>query len=279
MMKNKQIYKQELSPGITLIDTHCHLDMDAYENDLEAVIQNAADSGISRIVTIGIDLSSSRKAVKLAKRFPHVWSTIGIHPHNATDIDADTYEQLIQLAQDKTNKIVGYGEIGLDFAKNYAPQNIQIRNFELQLDIAKKLSLPVIIHDRDAHDETLNILKAHAPFPSRGVMHCFSGDIELAHKVTNLGFYISIPGIVTFNKSDIMQQVAREIPLEKMILETDGPFLSPVPYRGKTNKPEYLLYTANKIAELRGITLDEVAKVTTFNAKTLFSLPQEQINT
>ena len=278
-MKNKQIYKPELSPGITLIDTHCHLDMDAYENDLGAVIQNAADSGISKIVTIGIDLSSSRKAVKLAKRFPRIWSTIGIHPHNAADIDADTYEQLIQLAQDKTNKVVGYGEIGLDFAKNYAPRNIQIRNFELQLDIAKKLNLPVIIHDRDAHDETLNILKAHAPFPSRGVMHCFSGDIELAHKVINLGFYISIPGIVTFNKSDIMQQVAREIPLEKMILETDGPFLSPVPYRGKTNKPEYLLYTANKIAELRGITLDEVAKVTTFNAKTLFSLPQEKINT
>jgi len=277
-MKNKQKYKPELSPGITLIDTHCHLDMDAYEDDLEAVIQNAADSGITRIVTIGIDLSSSREAVKLARRFPQVWSTIGIHPHHAADGNTNTYEQLIQIAQDKTNKVVGYGEIGLDFARNYAPRDVQIRNFELQLDIAKKLSLPVIIHDRDAHDETLNILKAHAPFPSRGVMHCFSGDIELARTITNLGFYISIPGIVTFNKSDIMQQVAREIPLEQMILETDGPFLSPAPYRGKTNKPEYLLYTANKIAEVRGISLDEVAKVTTFNAETLFNLPQEKTN-
>jgi TatD DNase family protein len=273
MMKNKQIYIPELSPGITLIDTHCHLDMDAYEDNLEAVIQNAANSGITRIITIGIDLPSSHKAVKMAKRFPCIWSTIGIHPHNAADVNTDTCEQLKQLAQDKTNKVVGFGEIGLDFAKNYAPRDVQIRNFELQLDIAKELNLPVIIHDRDAHDETLNILNAHAPFPAGGVMHCFSGDIELARKVTDLGFYISIPGIVTFKKSDVMQQVAKDIPLERMILETDGPFLSPVPFRGKTNNPEYLIFTAQKIAEVRGISLDEVAKVTTFNAETLFNLP------
>ena len=275
-MKNKQISKPQLSPGTTLIDTHCHLDMDAYENDLEAVIQSAADAGITRIVTIGIDLSSSRKAVKLAKRFPRVWSTIGIHPHNAASVDTDTLEQLKLLAQDKRNKVAGYGEIGLDYAKNYAPRDVQVRNFELQLDIAKELNLPIIIHDRDAHDKTLDILKAHAPFPALGVMHCFSGDIELARKIIDLGLYISIPGIVTFNKSDVMQQVAREIPLERLILETDGPFLSPVPYRGKTNTPEYLLYTAQKIAEMRGISLDEVAKATTFNAETLFSLPQEK---
>lgn len=275
-MRNKQIIKPQLTPGTVLVDTHCHLDMDAYEDELETVIQSAADAGITRIVTIGIDLSSSHKAVELARRFPQVWSTIGIHPHNAASINTDTWEQLKLLARDKKNKVVGYGEIGLDFAKNYAPRDVQIKYFELQLEMAKELNLPVIIHDRDAHDETLTILKAHAPFPANGVMHCFSGDIELARRIIELGLFISIPGIVTFNKSDIMQQVAGEIPLEQLILETDGPFLSPVPYRGKTNKPEYLLYTAQKIAEIRGISLDDIAKMTTFNAETLFRLPREK---
>ncbi len=271
-MKNKQINKPQLSPGTILIDTHCHLDMDDYANDLESIVQNAANNSITGIITIGIDLESSHKAVELAKRFPGVWATIGIHPHNAANVDKDTYRQLQSLAKDKANKVVGYGEIGLDYAKKYAPRDVQIINFEKQLDIAKELNLPVIIHDRDAHDETLDILKAHAPFPTLGVMHCFSGDIELANKIIDLGLYISIPGIVTFNKSDVMQQVAREIPLQRMILETDGPFLSPVPYRGKTNKSEYLIYTAQKIAELRGISLDDIARQTTLNSKALFRL-------
>lgn len=275
-MKKKQINTPQLAPGTILIDTHCHLDMNAYENDLEDVVRSAANNNVTGIITIGIDLASSHKAVELAKRFPGVWATIGIHPHNAANVDTDTYQQLQVLAKDSANKIVGYGEIGLDYAKNYAPRDVQIKNFEEQLDVAKDLNLPVIIHDRDAHDETLNILKDHAPFPALGVMHCFSGDIELAHKIIDLGLYISIPGIVTFNKSDAMQQVAREIPLERMILETDGPFLSPVPFRGRTNKPEYLLYTAQKIAELRGISLDDIARQTTLNSKTLFHLHQRE---
>lgn len=273
-MKNKQIIKPQLAPGLSLIDTHCHLDMDAYEHDLEQIIHNAADQGITEIITIGIDLTSSRKAVELAKHFPGVWAAIGIHPHNAASGDTDTYRQLQLLAWDRTNKIVGYGEIGLDFAKNYAPMDIQVKNFKRQLDMAKELDLPVIIHDRDAHEATLDILQAHAPFPALGVMHCFSGDLELARRIIDLGLYISIPGIVTFNKSEEMQRVAREIPLQSLILETDGPFLSPVPYRGKTNKSEYLLYTAQKIAELREISLDDLAGQTTLNAKTLFRLHQ-----
>jgi TatD DNase family protein len=275
-MKSKQINNPQLAPGTTLIDTHCHLDMDAYENDLENIIQSAADHGITVIVTVGIDLASSHKAVELAKRFPGVWATIGIHPHNAASGNMEAYRQMHLLANDRSNKVVGYGEIGLDFAKNYAPREIQVKNFEMQLDIAKDLNLPIIIHDRDAHDEITGILKAHSPFPARGVMHCFSGDLELAHKVIDLGLFISIPGIVTFNKSSVMQQVAQEIPLERLILETDGPFLSPVPFRGKINKPAYLLYTAQKIAELRGISLDDVARQTTANAKTLFHWHQKE---
>lgn len=272
-MKNKQITIPRLS-GATLIDTHCHLDMKPYRHAPETVIRDAAQWGVTRIITIGIDLESSRMAVELARRFPGIWASIGIHPHNVADVDGETYDRLRQLAADKNNKVAGYGEIGLDFAKNYAPRETQIAHFERQLDIARELHLPLIIHDRDAHEETMNILKSRGPFPAGGVMHCFSGDIALARRVMELGLYISIPGIVTFNNSEDMQQVAREIPLERMIIETDGPFLPPVPYRGKPNKPEYIIYTAQKIADLRGISLDEVARATTRNAETLFGLPQ-----
>ncbi|MCL7486613.1 MAG: TatD family hydrolase [Desulfobulbaceae bacterium] len=272
-MKKKKIDKPQLALNSSLIDTHCHLDMKAYEDDLDTVVRDAADSGITRIITVGIDLPSSCEAVALAKRFPGIWATIGIHPHNAESGNPETYRRLHLLAEEKTNKVIGYGEIGLDFARNYAPRPVQIAAFGTQIDMAKELNLPIIIHDRDAHDDTLAILKSHAPYPMLGVMHCFSGDLELASRVMELGLYISIPGIVTFNKSESMQQVAREIPLEKMILETDGPFLAPVPYRGKINKPEYLLHTAQKIADLRGISLDEVARQTTANSENLFCLP------
>ncbi|HER62667.1 MAG TPA: TatD family deoxyribonuclease [Desulfobacteraceae bacterium] len=272
-MKKKKIDKPQLAFGSTLIDTHCHLDMDAYEDDLDTIVANAATGGITRIVTVGIDLPSSREAVALAKRFPGIWATIGIHPHNAESGNMETYRQLQVLAADRKNKVIGYGEIGLDFARNYAPRPVQITAFNAQINLAKELHLPIIIHDRDAHDDTLAILRSHAPFPDGGVMHCFSGDLEMARKVMDLGLLISIPGIVTFNKSEIMQQVAGEIPLEKMILETDGPFLAPVPFRGKTNKPEYLLHTAQKIADLRGVSLAEIARQTTANAENLFRLP------
>ncbi len=278
-MKNKQIDKPRLAPGTTLIDTHCHLDMGDYGTDTASIIQNAAKDGVTRIITVGIDVESSRRAVELANLFPGVWATVGIHPHNAASSGNDPLEQLQLLATDPANKIVGYGEIGLDFARNYAPRNVQLKSFNTQIEIAKKLELPLIIHDRDAHDETIEILKDHAPYPSLGVMHCFSGDLELAERVLDLGMYISIPGIVTFTKSEAMQQVAREIPLDKMVMETDGPFLAPVPYRGKTNKPEYLLYTAQKIAELRNISLNDVARQTTLNAAKLFQLPEGETNT
>ncbi len=273
-MKKSKLTKPVLTPGTTLIDTHCHLDMGANDGSLDVTIQNAAHEGVTGIITVGIDVASSRKAVELAKRFPGVWATIGIHPHNSEICNRKTLSQLREVALDNEHNVVGYGEIGLDFAKKYAPRDVQITSFEAQIELAKDLDLPVIIHDREAHDETLDILKAHTPFPALGVMHCFSGDIRLAEKIIDMGLYISIPGIVTFKKSDKMQQVAREIPLERMILETDAPFLAPVPYRGKTNKPEYLLYTAQKTAELRGISLDEVATQTTANTETLFRLKQ-----
>lgn len=259
-------------PQNSLVDTHCHLDMDAYSEDPDEVIRSAKKAGVRRIITVGIDLASSNAAVSLARRHTNVWATVGLHPHNAADAGKDVFEQFTRIASDPASKVVGYGEIGLDFAKNYAPREVQLKAFSDQLDLAKQLGLPIIIHDRDAHAETIAELKRFAPYPAGGVMHCFSGDMELARQVMELDFYISIPGIVTFNKSEILQQVAREIPLEKMLLETDGPFLAPVPFRGRTNRPEYLLYTAQKIAELRNIPLDDVADRTTRNAEQLFGL-------
>ncbi|HHO47557.1 MAG TPA: TatD family deoxyribonuclease [Desulfobacteraceae bacterium] len=275
-MENNTSSLPRPEPGISLVDTHCHLDMDAYAEDLEGVIDAAAVGGVRRIITVGIDVDSSFAASAIAGRFANVWATVGIHPHHAGEAGAEEIRRIARLAENRDAKVVAYGEIGLDFARNYAPREVQLKAFGTQLQAARELGLPVIIHDRDAHSETLEVLKKNAPYPAGGVMHCFSGDIRLARGVIDeLGFFISIPGIVTFNKSDTLQQVARDIPLDHMLLETDGPFLAPVPYRGKINQPGYLIHTARKIAELRGIPLDEVARATTRNAEKLFGLNQE----
>ncbi len=250
--------------------------MDAYAQGLDGVIDAAVAGGVGRIITVGIDADSSFAAAAIAGRFANVWATVGIHPHHAGEAGAEEIRRISRLAENRDAKVVAYGEIGLDFARNYAPGEVQLKAFETQLQAARELGLPVIIHDRDAHAETMAALKRNAPYPAGGVMHCFSGDIRLARRVIDdLGFFISIPGIVTFKKSDALRQVARGISLDHMLLETDGPFLAPVPYRGKVNKPEYLIHTARKIAELRDIPLDEVARRTTRNAEKLFGLDHE----
>ena len=257
---------------ISLIDTHCHLDMDSYRDDLEAVLDRATQAGISSAITIGIDLESSRRAIAIAEQHPSVYATVGIHPHDAQQATEKQLEKLTELATHE--KVVGYGEIGLDYAKLYAPKERQIAIFQQQVMLAKELELPVIIHDRDAHEDTLAILLQHAPYPRGGILHCFSGDLDFAQKIIELGFYISIPGIVTFKNARSLREVATKIPLETMLLETDGPFLAPVPFRGKRNEPAYLRHTAEKVAELRQISLPELASVTSANARNIFSLPE-----
>ena len=257
-----------------LVDTHCHLDMDEYQQDFDKVMATATENGVSKILTIGIDLNSSSNAIKLARRYDNIYAAIGIHPHNVAGVKESEYIELARMAGNPTNKIVGYGEIGLDYFRSHCPREIQLTHFERQLRLAKELALPIIIHDRDAHEDVLNLLNEIAPFPAGGVMHCFSGDISLAREVMELGLHISIPGIVTFKKSDTLQEVARTIPLERMVLETDGPFLTPVPHRSKRNQPGYLLFTAAKIAELREISVKDIAHHTTKNAHELFGLGQ-----
>jgi TatD DNase family protein len=258
-----------LPAGITAVDTHCHLDMAAYDSDRDQVIAEAVHNGVGRILTIGIDLASSTKAVNLADRYPAVYAAIGVHPHNATSIDDNCYQLLKVLAGHP--KVVAYGEIGLDFVKKYSPVQKQMTQFRKQIHIAKELRLPLIIHDRGAHLETMRILRDESPFPNGGVMHCFSGDAELAAEVIDLGLHISVPGIVTYKNGTMLQEVVRRVALDGILIETDGPFLTPVPERGKRNRPALVLHTARKIAELKAISLAEVVRRTTMNAEALFS--------
>jgi TatD DNase family protein len=275
-MKKTKTPIPELPTTCYLIDSHCHLDMESYQEDLEKILQHAKSCRIKSIITIGIDEKSSLAAVELAKRHPMLKATVGIHPHDAEQIDEGTYSRIRKIVADNKKHIVAYGEIGLDYAKGYSPKNVQLKRFEEQLILAKSLKLPVIIHDRDAHDDCLAILQANSPFPDGGVMHCFSGNTNLAKKVLELGFYISIPGVVTFKNGKELQKVVSDIPLTSLLLETDGPFLAPVPWRGKRNVPAYLAYTAQKVSELKGISIAEVAEQTSANVQKLFRYTPDQ---
>lgn len=259
----------QLGDGSFAFDSHCHLDMSAYE-DCRAVVARADASGVKYILSVGIDLPSSKAALDLADEFAGVYCSVGIHPHHIADATESDYRQIIELA--KHPKVKAYGEIGLDYVRNYAPKDVQITHFQRQVEIAKQLGLPLIIHDREAHSDVMEILASAAPFPAGGVMHCYSGDLELAKSVLALGFYLSITGVVTFSKAETLQEVARSIPLEAMLVETDGPYLAPVPFRGKRNEPAYVLHTIAKIADLRNVTPDEVARQTSANAMKLFAI-------
>ena len=261
----------QLPNGVNIVDTHCHLDMIDSGNDVDARVQTAAAAGVAPIITVGIDLPSSKNAVLLAARYQHIYATVGIHPHNVQGLTDSAYSELEELC--KKPEVVAYGEIGLDYVKQYAPRDTQRAHYERQVDLARKMQIPLVIHDREAHEDILHVLRNRAPFAAGGIMHCFSGDWNFARKVLDLGFFISIPGVVTFKKAAAMQEVATKAPLDKLLLETDAPFLAPEPLRGKKNVPEYILYAAQKIAELRGMSLAELARVTTENARHIFRIP------
>jgi TatD DNase family protein len=253
-----------------LIDTHAHLDMQDFEKDLGQTLNRALQVGITHIVTIGIDFQSSLRALELANTYPLIFSTTGFHPHNAKEVNPPEIETLAKLALEP--KVVGWGEIGLDFYRRYSPPARQIDVFEQQWELAFDLGLPVIIHIRDAHAEALTILQKRKR--QKGVIHCFSGNYDLAMKYIDLGYHISLPGTVTYKNALKIQEVAARIPMERMLIETDAPFLAPVPFRGKRNEPSYVKYTAQKIAELRHMRCREVAQQTSENAKMLFNLPE-----
>jgi TatD DNase family protein len=253
-----------------LIDTHAHLDMVDFDKDRQDVIDRAIKGGLTGIITIGIDLDSSAGALELARQYDFIYAAAGYHPHNADTCDPQSLEKMALMASDKM--IVAWGEIGLDFYRHYSSRENQLKIFEQQLKLADDLDLPVIIHDRDAHDDVLEILKKRGKGERRGVIHCFSGDLDLAHAFIELGYFISIPGTVTYQKAEKTKNVAAKIPMERMLIETDAPFLAPVPKRGKNNEPLFVIYTAKEIARLRDMEFEEVAERTAKNAIALFGL-------
>lgn len=259
-----------LPAGCAIIDSHCHLDMIGPAAEMAKIVNRAAAAGVTGIITVGIDLASSKTALQLAEQFENVFATVGTHPHNVKVLDEKVYAELEKLS--RSPKLVAYGEVGLDYVKRYASKALQRKHYDLQLDLALTIKLPLVIHDREAHADILASLAARSQRITGGVMHCFSGDWNFAKKILDLGFYISIPGVVTFNKAETLREVAGKLPLDRLLLETDAPFLTPVPLRGKKNFPEYVLYTAAHIAALRGLPLERLAEITTENCKKLFTI-------
>jgi TatD DNase family protein len=232
----------------------------------------AAAAGLTAIVTVGTTLSDCEKAAALARRYRPVYAAVGIHPHEVKGIDASTYDLLRLVAREE--KVVAIGEIGLDFFYDHSPRDVQIRRFNEQLDLAEELDLPVIIHDRDAHAETLGLLRPRKG-RLRGALHCFSGDAAMARECVALGFHLSVAGPVTYPKADQLREVAREIPLERLLIETDAPYLAPQPHRGKRNEPAFVVETARRLAEIRGMLAEELERLTAANARRLFRIDDE----
>jgi TatD DNase family protein len=249
------------------IDTHCHLHFNQYDNDREKVIQRAIQNKVNTVLNIGTDIETSKQAISLSKEFAIVFAAVGIHPNDATAINETEMMQVEELT--KHEKVVAIGEIGLDYHHMSAPKSVQKDIFRRQIQLAKKLHLPIIVHNRDAHDDVLAILKEEKAGSLGVVMHSFSGSPDFLTAVLNENFYVSFTGVITFKNTNYINLID-QVPLKQLLLETDSPFLTPVPFRGKRNEPTYVKYIAEKISKIKGITLNDLAQITTDNANTLF---------
>lgn len=255
--------------SLQYIDSHCHLDYDDFAPELEEVIQRAKKAGVSHMTTIGTSLKTIGKTLKLAEAYPFIYASVGVHPHEAEEEFDITYEELAEYA--KHPKIIGIGETGLDYFYEHAPKEKQKELFRLHIQVARDFQLPVIIHTRDADADCLDILKEEMKKgPFKALIHCFTASLEFAQEVLSLGLYISISGIVTFKKAENVQEAVKLIPLERLLIETDAPYLAPIPHRGKRNEPSFVVHVAEQIAELKNRPLPEVARVTTQNYFDLF---------
>jgi len=253
-----------------LIDTHAHLEMPQFDGDRDEVIKRTVESGISLIIDVGSDLSGSRTALELARRYDFIYASAGIHPHEVKGVTIETYKEVRKLLSDP--KVVAVGEIGLDYYKDYSPRDIQQREFINQIRIAKEFKKPVIVHSRDAREDTLKILKDEKVSEIGGIMHCFSGDEEMARMCMDMGFYISFAGPVTYPNADKLRKVVKSIPTNRLLTETDCPYLAPQQMRGKRNEPAYVRYVAEKIAEVKGLSLEDIERIIELNVYNLFRI-------
>ncbi len=262
-----------------LIDTHCHIAGKDFDADRAEVLARAWDVGLTSIIIIGAGdgMEGNERAVALAKTDPRLFAAVGIHPHDAAICHPREGGDPVRKGLDSClrrndKKIVAIGEIGLDYHYNHAPHEVQQQCFREQIQLAQEVDLPIVIHTREAWVDTLRVLRETGIPKRKGVFHCFGGTAEEAEEVVALGFHVSIPGIITFKKPGHLLDVVQKIPLEKILIETDAPFLAPMPHRGKRNEPAFVKQVAEKIAEIRGLSYEEVARVTTENAIKLFSL-------
>lgn len=254
-----------------LIDTHCHLDEEAFDVDRAEVVARARAAGLVRLLTIGTTVATSTQAISLAAQYPEVYAAVGIHPNYAAQSAAGDWEAIESLAG--SAKVVAIGETGLDRYWDYTPLDVQVDYFRRQLDLARRLDRPFIVHCRDAEAEVLGELRrASEQGPLKGVMHSFAGSAETARDCLELGLHLSFSGMVTFKKSQALRELVKEVPPDRIMVETDAPYLAPQPMRGKRNEPAYVAATANCLAELLNLTAEEFARQTTANACRLFGL-------
>ncbi|MCK9329112.1 MAG: TatD family hydrolase [Candidatus Cloacimonetes bacterium] len=248
-----------------IFETHAHLDFDDYNKDREQVIKNCIKAGVERIINIGIDAKTTQKGIELSNKYPQFKATAGYHPSTVHEFDEALLRKLIP-----NKHIVAIGEIGLDYYRMYNNKELQQQIFEAQVKLAIEFNLPIVIHDRDAHEDCYNILKKYSP--KKVVFHCFSGDVTFAEKILNEDWYLSITGVVTYKNSNL-SDVIKIIPKDKFFIETDSPYLTPIPYRGKRNSPEYLIYVIQKIAEILRIPPKVIAEQSFKNAEQFFLKP------
>ena len=249
------------------VETHTHLDL--IKRDTEEVVKEAKEEGVTKMVTVGIDLSSGKIALEFASRFVGVYVAVGFHPHDSKFLDELKLKELEKIANN--SKVVAIGETGLDYYWKHSPLDIQAEVFRRQINLARKLNLPLIVHDREAHQDTLKILTEGAK-GLKVLLHCFSGDLNMAKICVERGYYLGIGGVITFNNAKKLKVVVEDVPIENLVLETDSPYLAPHPFRGKPNEPKYIPLIAEKIAEIKEINLKEVAEITTNTAQEFFGI-------
>jgi len=252
-----------------LFDTHCHIDFPHFDEDRDDVFTRMAEEGVSRIVAVSVEIEQTPRLIKLVESRNHVWFSVGVHPNHEVDVEP-TVEELVELSKHK--KCVAIGETGMDFFRDALPADVQESRFRTHLKAAHIVNKPVIVHMRDADEATLRILKDEDVAGCGGIMHCFSSGWDAASEALDMGMSISFSGNVTFKKNDDLREVARKVPLESMLIETDSPYLAPVPKRGKRNEPTYVKHVAECIAEVRGISLEALVEATTANALKRFKL-------
>lgn len=256
---------------VHLIDTHCHLNHEQFNEDpedLDDAIRRAHAAGVRELIVVGYDLESSEKAVEIARRSPSAFAAIGIHPHVSRHYDDGPEEKLREMAAD--SRVVAIGEIGLDYHYDFSPREDQYRAFRAQIRLASETGLPIIIHCREAYGDVLCVLESDKPVKTGCVMHCWAGNEEETERAHSLGCYLGFGGVLTFKNADANRAVAESVPLDRLLVETDAPYLAPVPYRGKRNEPAYIRLVAEKLGEIRGMDLETIASATTANARRAF---------